>query len=195
MNAEMPTRANNMTERELAYIAGIIDGEGSISIERRSTQRKYPTYSVTVTIVNTNVRLISWLYDRIGGCLINKSVNPDRNHKAQFQIQLRHLGAEALLNSVREYLIVKGEQADVALALRKLFVGRGGKHTDGSRAAMEHLYLTARRLNKRGKDTGIGAERLSEEGPLAKTEHAIVRSHGNNNRENVVEIATSKRVG
>lgn len=181
-----------MTERELAYIAGIIDGEGSISIERRTTRRKYPVYSVTVTIVNTNVRLISWLHDRIGGCLISKSVDPNRNHKAQFQIQLRHLAAEALLNSVREYLIVKGEQADVALALRKLFVGRGGRHTDGSRATMEHLYLTARQLNKRGKDTDIDAERLSEKGPLVVAEYAIVRSHGNSNHESDAEMASPR---
>ena len=118
-----------MTEREIAYIAGIIDGEGSVSIERHVIGKRYPTYSVAITIVNTNIKLISWLHCRVGGSLISKSVNPNRNHKAQYQIQIRHLAAEKLLNSVREYLIVKSEQADTALALRKLFVGRGGQHT------------------------------------------------------------------
>ena len=181
LNAEMPTRANKMTECELAYIAGIIDGEGCIAVERRNVNdgRKYPSYGVTITIVNTDIRLISWLHCRVGGCLVRKNVDPNRNHKPQYQIQIRHTLAEAIINSVRPYLIIKGEQADIALALRRLFVGRGRRHTEESYVAMEHLYQSSRRLNRRGKVTDLDADRLSERGPLANAEHAIVGTASN----------------
>src|SRR5579872_5495369 len=55
-----------LTEAELAYIAGIIDGEGHITVIR--SQRKnsrFPLYTPRVGITNQSEVLIRWLDERV----------------------------------------------------------------------------------------------------------------------------------
>lgn len=50
-------------ERDLAYLAGILDGEGCFSIGKSS--KGY--YNLRVDVVNTDRRLIEWLHVNFGG--------------------------------------------------------------------------------------------------------------------------------
>ena len=53
-----------MEETVKAYMAGIVDGEGSISISRQSNSK---SYICQLAIVNTNRELIEWVCDNFGG--------------------------------------------------------------------------------------------------------------------------------
>jgi len=52
-----------MTELEKAYIAGIIDGEGSIMLQRFHNN-KYP--SPCVSIASTTLKLLNWIKSLVG---------------------------------------------------------------------------------------------------------------------------------
>ena len=58
--------SKHITDNDLAYIAGIVDGEGSIAIKKVS-YKDYYYYYPCVAIYNTNDRLFEWLKSRIGG--------------------------------------------------------------------------------------------------------------------------------
>ena len=59
-----------MKDIEKAYIAGIIDGEGSIMLQRFHSG-EYP--SPCISIASTTLELLNWIKDIIGkGTIINK---------------------------------------------------------------------------------------------------------------------------
>lgn len=57
-----------MTPTDAAYLAGVVDGEGSIIIAKttkRSEKRVYnPTYSPILVVANTSLALIDWCVAR-----------------------------------------------------------------------------------------------------------------------------------
>ena len=64
-----------MNENEkLAYLAGIIDGEGTIVIAKgkiRKGRINHP-YSLRLVVMNTDIRLIEWLKENFGGSIHTK---------------------------------------------------------------------------------------------------------------------------
>lgn len=67
-----------MTETEKAYIAGIIDGEGSIMLQRFHTG-EYP--SPCISIASTTLELLNWIKSVVcKGIIVNKkNYNPERH--------------------------------------------------------------------------------------------------------------------
>jgi len=146
----------------LAYAAGLFDGEGSVAItysKRTGSEQRYHRLQISVT--NTDPRVLVWLRDRFGGCITNVRLgaNTRQRPSARWQTSLRR--AEAFLRAVRPYLVIKGEQADVAVALRATIrphagnvFGRHGVAKDGVtddlRARRESLRQALHVLNRRG---------------------------------------------
>jgi hypothetical protein len=92
-------------EDTLAYVAGLVDADGSI---RFSGGRPF------IAIYNTNASLIAWLVETFGyGCLSNGNMGRE-------QVRAWRLSAArdvyALVGALRPRLIVKAEDADIALA-------------------------------------------------------------------------------
>ena len=52
---------------DLAYIAGIIDGEGYIGITKRIRRGKYREYTVRISIGQTDGATLDWIKDNFGG--------------------------------------------------------------------------------------------------------------------------------
>jgi hypothetical protein len=73
------------TPIQLAYLAGIIDGEGSIYIGRfkRNDKRHIDHYQTNITICNTERSLTDWLYETFGGSLSEYTPNlHNRNYSS-----------------------------------------------------------------------------------------------------------------
>lgn len=103
-----------MTEAELAYIAGIVDGEGAICVRFRSGLNLVGSgryLHFRVDIAQKDRRLIDWLEERIGG---NISLRPTAG---VYHLNLGKRASVDLLQRIRPYLVVKGEQADAFLEL------------------------------------------------------------------------------
>ena len=116
-----------LTEIEKAYLAGLIDGEGSISIKKRikgKPKRITPEYRLVITVTNTCRDVIYFILDKIKGMSgfytkFERIRNPKR--KPIFEIQLRDKTAELLLKEIFPYLIIKKKQAELGLRLRETF--------------------------------------------------------------------------
>lgn len=133
-----------------AYLAGIIDGEGTIGIyEARSPGSQRLSHYVQVTITNTDPRLMDWLLDTIGG-RVDRRRDPSRNvaHKQPYSWRAHGPNAVALLAAIQPYLIIKREQGLVASRL--LALRRPGPLTDDDVAERSALKDEMHRLNHRG---------------------------------------------
>ena len=137
---------------DLAYLAGIIDGEGSIGIGTSSVTIRY-SGTITVSIANTNPKLILWLQDKLGGKTYNRG-KPTPESKAAFVWRVQGDNAVSVLNAVRSFLILKQEQADIVLAYHALRPSPGSgiqnKLTDETKIRRLELYTQLRVLNKKG---------------------------------------------
>ena len=140
----------------LAYVAGLLDGEGCIRIHSSfepATSRSL-SHSLRIGIANTDERLMLWLSDTFGGGLHEKKRRGSRspNWKPCFDWSLHSHQAEAFLRSVEPYLVIKKAQAQLALRFRDLGRHRWKGRTldpDVVRQRTEmkqHMHL----LNKRG---------------------------------------------
>lgn len=89
------------------YIAGFFDGEGCIYVGRNSRQR--PTYTLEVSIVNTDRRPLDQLYARFGGCL------QVRQGGQQYHWRITGQRAQQFLNWIRPHAVIKDQQIRLAL--------------------------------------------------------------------------------
>lgn len=108
---------------DLAYCAGLIDGEGCIRVKRakayRCQGRVTPSYHASVQIRMVDEPAIRFIAETLGGWYY-----PEKPHLAQgrplFCYQASDKAAEALLRALLPYLRVKREAALNVIALREL---------------------------------------------------------------------------
>ena len=110
--AEQDSRLT-LRETEWAYIAGILDGEGSISYYQRKNR---PSGFWTIEIANTNLDLIHLLEWRLGYGFVCERTHHDTRHKRAWYFFIRQkVGMVHFLQGVMPYLVVKKENAWKAL--------------------------------------------------------------------------------
>ncbi len=78
------------TATDWAYLAGIIDGEGSLALVHRRRQIRYSgkrvqsehlsenSYQCHITVVNTDFKMIDWIRDTFGGSVFFQRVREGR---------------------------------------------------------------------------------------------------------------------
>ncbi|KKM03939.1 hypothetical protein LCGC14_1769410 [marine sediment metagenome] len=103
-----------LSEIELAYTAGIIDGEGSIQIDRRSDKN----FGATVTISMKNPAVLVWVSDRYGGNIhrYKQSIGSFNKEGFMYRWGIHGLQAQEFISAIRPYLVEKAMRADVLLS-------------------------------------------------------------------------------
>lgn len=141
--------STEMRTADLAYAAGIIDGEGCI---HASGYRQ--KYSIMVTVSNTNYHVIKWLHDRWPGALYRKQNKKHPRHKDAHVWRIYGLQAFLFLKSIRAFLIIKAPQAECALSALAIYHAansNSASFVESRRARQADIYDTLRILNHRGK--------------------------------------------
>lgn len=111
-----------MLETEKAYIAGIIDGEGSIMLQRIH-KNEHP--APFVSIASTTLELLEWVKNTVGkGRIISKKNYNIEKHKDCYSYVLRRNDAIQLLNDIYPYLIIntKKKRAELIIVNIKLLL-------------------------------------------------------------------------
>jgi hypothetical protein len=140
-------------KNKLAYLAGIIDGEGNISIVKGNIKRPNFYFSGYVQVANTNKILINWLVENFKGKTCWES-KPSPNSKLKGYWVLKD--CSILLNSLLPFLILKKEQAKLVIEFRKTVKPLRGKRGHFHKSSpelikvREDLWAKCRVLNKRG---------------------------------------------
>lgn len=138
-------------DEEVAYLAGLIDGEGHINIRRMKPAKEThnPTHSVRVTVTNTDEKMIDWLVDTVGGSKHLRE-REEENWSDSWNWEVYGDNAEQLLDAVRPYLVTKRTHADLGIMLQGT-KQQGKPLTDKTLKLRDSIYYNLKRLNSRGR--------------------------------------------
>lgn len=121
-----PRRVNQLPQDAAAYIAGLIDGEGTITLSRLHANENR---RLVVSIANTELPLLEFVIGQVGvGKITRKHTTCDR-HVPSFCYAITSRQALALLLQVVPYLrSYKRKRAILALELYESLTPRNGKY-------------------------------------------------------------------
>ncbi len=142
------------TSEVLAYAAAIIDGEGCIGIYTHGH-----SIALSVQATNTDVRLVDWFKQHFGDCTIECHIK--KKLSICFVWKLYGSKAKNFLLLIKPYLVLKAEQADIAIEFQQykenVFLGVGiRRSTEASTMELEY----SKKL-KSAKVDGIFAGRVA----------------------------------
>ena len=165
MNNVNKTTRGKVSKEDLAYIAGLIDGEGSIVITkaRRSNPKyKCPHYILLVTCTNTHLGVLEWLNTKYASSKAFRKRERE-GWRTAYEWHSSAKMALGFLKLIRPWLKIKSEQADLAIEFQtnkmsdRSFTSSGKKN--GNTLSLETLkkreivYQKMHFLNTGGKYT------------------------------------------
>ena len=153
-----------VSEVDVAYAAGIIDGEGTIGITELlpndrvrpngTRVRKSVQHRIYVAVSMTDPTVPMWLHATFGG---NIQYVPSRNparHKPSTRWSMSSERAAVFCTTVMPYLRVKRQQAGLAVEFYRKHLGRTFQGSSGvpvSEVAARHSFVERiNDLNRRG---------------------------------------------
>ena len=152
------------SETEKAYVAGLMDGEGTVHIVlQRNKSRNRPEYLFAETYIsNTDVSLLRWVQAKFGGKVRLSRANKGRNWKPLYRLHFHGKAAGELLKEISPYIVAKKGRIEMVLDLLHCTEKYLHPLPTQEREHRMGLYWKCRGLNARGiRD----AERLSEGAP------------------------------
>lgn len=138
-----------MTSEEKAYIAGIIDGEGTVTL---TSDHKGEFPAPKVSIANNDLALLKWIKEKTGAGVIIARSKRQPQHGNQYVLDFSNNAALTLLKEVEHYLLVKNRHAQLLLTRYKSVTPRNGRYAPEIRAAKMRLVAEIRMLNRRLPD-------------------------------------------
>lgn len=142
----MLTIGGLMTVQEKAYLAGIIDGEGTITLSRAHAN-EMPAPKVSVA--NNDLGLLKWIKEKTGTGVIIKRGKRLLHHKSQYVIDISDNSALILLAEIKEYLLIKKPHAELILSRYKAVTPRNGRYSEEILRRKMELVVEIRALNQR----------------------------------------------
>jgi hypothetical protein len=132
------------------YLAGLIDGEGAVTILHYRSESRFRSH-ISVLVTMCDREPLDAIATRFGTRVLTL---PRRNSRwrTAYRWQSQGVAAENLLRAILPYLIVKRQQAELALAFRDTLTAEGGR----TKITAETMHLRAalaaeiHRLNERG---------------------------------------------
>lgn len=151
---------------QLAYVAALIDGEGSIGLEAKTSGREASYYArVRVGMTDPALPVLQWLHQEWGGSLLQSHRNPDRRRPI-WTWSVTGTNAIPFLRQVLPYLRIKEDQARLVLEAERIRTdlprrgpsGTRAEWNSRARAECEAIKKKLTRLNERGSGVVKNAE-------------------------------------
>ena len=130
---------------EAAYLAGLIDGEGTVTLSRKHAG---DMRQLVVSISNAELPILEFALLTIGAGKLTRKATTKANHSPSYTYAVWNRHALALLAQIEPYMTsYKRQRARVVLADYVRLTPRNGKYTEYMRAereAFENLVLSLR---------------------------------------------------
>jgi hypothetical protein len=136
------------TIAEAAYLAGIIDGEGSIYIGcfSKNPSTGTPYYQTAIEINNTDESLIDWIANTFGGrkSRYTRNQTPKNSRKPVFRWLATGILVDHLVTLVKPYIVIKKRQCEVMLLMRETYKETGIRKGKALNEPIPERILTLR---------------------------------------------------
>lgn len=161
-----------MKKTDLAYFAGIFDGEGCVTIRIRHSKYTLKTgepqiwkgYGLEVSIANTNEWLCQQLLFSFGGNVYCRRLESAQSQRI-WAWQSADKKALSFLEAILPYTKLKRPQLEIAMEYQKRKNQRGkGKLTDGELAVIEAERIMVSKMNN-PKQAKHGVRKRERETP------------------------------
>lgn len=138
---------------DLAYMAGLIDGEGCILINHKGKRQRY---TLIVTVSNTSRLMLDWITARWRGHMHVVKGSEAKNRRIAWRWSMSSDLALHFLDEILPYMVVKRRQALLARRYQRYvqYRGRHGVQATRAFALQTRFYDMLRQLNQRGFHAG-----------------------------------------
>lgn len=151
---------NVLSLTDAAYIAGVMDSDGTIVVACNKTSRSAKgcrrnlAYRAYVAVTLTHKPLLVWLRETVGAGQICPKKCTKVGHKAAWVWTVWSKEAAVLTSTIRPHLKIKGPQADNLIKFQSIMrqPGQNGL-TDAEWDMRELHHMTSKTLNQRGTKT------------------------------------------
>lgn len=172
-----------MDDLRVPYLAGFIDGEGSIAVGVNRNPKGERRWYLRLSAHQTNPAPLFILKEVFGGS-VHLQRRPDR--KTIYEWVVSSMEAYEAIKALRPYLIVKAEEADAGVEFQELLLARGTRRTaltEDEQAAREAIYRRLRDLKQVAFEDAIEPKvrRIAKPKPPKKVRQKVaepVRSTG-----------------
>lgn len=133
-------------ELELSYIAGLIDGEGTIAVNFDNELG----LRLIMYFGSTNKEVVAWVKSKLGtgGYTEYRKENLGENNKPFYSCYWGSKKSLEILKAIKPYLIIKKEHAEVALQYPMVASSKGiSKEEEEMRA---WCWMRLKELNQKG---------------------------------------------
>ena len=136
------TRVRTLSREDAAYIAGLIDGEGSVSLARKHAGE---SRQLVVTISNTERSILDYVLHAVGCGKITRKRTSRTHHRPGLTYAITNRQALALLAQVHAYLrSYKRHRSSLVLSRYLALTPRNGRYSAelaSARANFEEEFL------------------------------------------------------
>ncbi|MDC1288082.1 LAGLIDADG family homing endonuclease [Gammaproteobacteria bacterium] len=116
-----------LAQTDTAYIAGLIDGEGTVTLSRR---HRNENRQLVVSISNTDRPLLEYVLTSIGAGKITGKITYQSHHTASYTYTISNRQGLALLKQILPYLkTYKAKRSDLILRDYIRLTPRNGRYT------------------------------------------------------------------
>ena len=139
-----------LSDTEAAYLAGIVDGEGTVTLTRthRGENRR-----PVVSIANTDRALLEYVQETIGAGHITNKARARSNHTPSFAYSISSRSALAVLAQIAPYLrTYKAQRASLLLTGYTSVTSRNGRYSPELQAARAEFEARFFRVSPRDPD-------------------------------------------
>jgi hypothetical protein len=142
---------------EAAYLAGLLDGEGHISVNRTRTgpsakacKRGY-AYRSQIMLTMTDEKLVRWVHALTGLGTVAALRQTNSRHRPAWRWTVWSREASTVARAILPYLRLKKPQAEALIGFQAVIRVAGTRGlTDAEWAAREVVYTAFREMNRRG---------------------------------------------
>ena len=123
-NGNRKTLGVEVSECNLAYFAGLFDGEGCVNVVEVKPKpgRHSPTFQTLAQVSMTDRRSLDLLFITFGGRI---RLSTKKGSRPIWVWRVYHKNAKRFLEAILPYLVVKKYQAELLIELDRRVLGRG----------------------------------------------------------------------
>ncbi len=118
---------NPLSPTDTAYIAGLIDGEGTVTLCRK---HRNENHQLAISISNTEIELLDYVLDAVGAGKITRKRTAKQHHTPSYCYAIYNRQALDLLKQILPFLkTYKLKRAQLILEEYLALTPRNGKYT------------------------------------------------------------------